>query len=103
MTSLRFVLGLLIMGAATKADTMGVFVTSQFQGIVGVSLAAMVLMRRQGNPFAAGGGEEAYGHGPRVRAGWRQKGGERLKGRQDYGTTGLQANQQAMACRRRGF
>jgi hypothetical protein len=53
MTSLRFVLGLLIMGAATKADTMGVFVTSQFQGIVGVSMAAIFLMRRQGNPFAA--------------------------------------------------
>jgi hypothetical protein len=52
MTSLRFVLGLLIMAAATKADTMGVFITTQFQGIAGVSLAAMVLMRRQGNPFA---------------------------------------------------
>ena len=57
MTSLRFVLGLLIMAAATRADTMGVFITTQFQGVVGVSLAAMVLMRRQGNPFAAGGGE----------------------------------------------
>jgi hypothetical protein len=53
MTSLRFVLGLLIMAAATRADTMGIFVTTQFQGVVGVSLAAMVLMRRQGNPFAA--------------------------------------------------
>jgi len=52
MTSLRFVLGLLIMAAATKADTMGVFITTQFQGIAGVSLAAMVLMRRQANPFA---------------------------------------------------
>jgi hypothetical protein len=61
MTSLRFVLGLLIMAAATKADTMGVFITSQFQGIVGVSLAAMVLMRRQGNPFAAEGGETEHG------------------------------------------
>ncbi len=93
MTSLRFVLGLLIMGAATRADTMGVFVTSQFQGIVGVSLAALVLMRRQGNPFAA---EAANGglqdHWTTGRAGWRQKGGERFKGRQDYGTTGLQAN-----------
>ena len=93
MTSLRFVLGLLIMGAATRADTMGVFVTSQFQGIVGVSMAALVLMRRQGNPFAA---EAANGglqdHWTTGRAGWRQKGGERFKGRQDYGTTGLQAN-----------
>lgn len=68
MTSLRFVLGLLIMAAATMSDTMGIFVTSQFQGIVGVSLAALVLMKRQGNPFAA---EAANG------------------GLQDYGTTGL--------------
>ncbi|MBE2181044.1 MAG: hypothetical protein IAE97_11290, partial [Chthoniobacterales bacterium] len=52
MTSLRFVLGLLIMAAATKADTMGVFVTTQFQGVVGVSVAALVLMRRHKNPFA---------------------------------------------------
>lgn len=52
MTSLRFVIGLLIMAAATRADTMGLFITSQFQAIVGVSLAAMVLMKRQRNPFA---------------------------------------------------
>jgi hypothetical protein len=57
MTSLRFVLGLLILGAATRADTMGVFVTSQFQGVIGVSLAALFLMRRQANPFAAESGE----------------------------------------------
>jgi hypothetical protein len=57
MTSLRFVLGLLFMAAATQADTMGIFVTTQFQGVVGVSMAALVLMRRQANPFAAGGGE----------------------------------------------
>jgi hypothetical protein len=61
MTSLRFVLGLLIMAAATRADTMGVFITTQFQGIVGVSLAAMVLMRRQRNPFAAESGETERG------------------------------------------
>jgi len=64
MTSLRFVLGLLIMAAATKADTMGVFITSQFQGVVGVSLAALVLMKRQRNPFAAdaaNGGLQDYG------------------------------------------
>ena len=52
MTSLRFVLALLIMGAATRADTMGIFVTSQFQGIIGASLAALVLMQRQRNPIA---------------------------------------------------
>jgi hypothetical protein len=54
MTSLRFVMGLLIMGAATVADTMGVFVTTQFQGIIGVTLASLVLMKRQNNPFAMG-------------------------------------------------
>jgi hypothetical protein len=54
MTSLRFVVGLLIMGAAVKADTMALFITSQFQAIVGVSLAAFFLMRRQSNPFATG-------------------------------------------------
>ena len=41
---------------------MGVFITTQFQGIVGVSLAAVVLMRRQGNPFAAEGGGEGIRH-----------------------------------------
>jgi hypothetical protein len=51
MTSLRFVIGLLIISAATRADTMAIFVTSQFQGIMGVSIAAYLLMRRQSNPF----------------------------------------------------
>jgi hypothetical protein len=58
MTSLRFVLGLLLMGAATTADTMGVFVTTQFQGIAGVTLASFFLMRWQANPFAEG--QEAW-------------------------------------------
>ena len=71
MTSLRFVLGLLIMAAATKADTMGVFVTQQFQGIVGVSLAAIVLMRRQGNPFA---GEQGAGSVEQGVGRWGRKG-----------------------------
>ena len=58
MTSLRFVVGLLVMGAAVKADTMALFITSQFQAIVGVSFAALLLMRRQSNPFAEAEGEE---------------------------------------------
>jgi hypothetical protein len=58
MTTMRFVIGLLVMAAATKADTMGVFITTQFQGIVGVSLASLFLMKRRENPFAAGGGGE---------------------------------------------
>lgn len=52
LTSLRFVLGILIMGAASRADTMGVFVTTQFQGIVGACLGAALLMTRQPNPLA---------------------------------------------------
>lgn len=54
MTSLRFVLGLLALAAATAQDTMGIFITSQFQGMVGVSLASFFLMRRQANPYAEG-------------------------------------------------
>ena len=54
LTSLRFVIGLLIMAAATTADTMGVFVTTQFQGVMAVSMAALFFMRRQMNPFATG-------------------------------------------------
>jgi hypothetical protein len=55
MTSLRFVLGLLALAAATAQDTMGIFITSQFQGMVGVSLASFFLMRRQPNPYANSG------------------------------------------------
>jgi hypothetical protein len=58
MTSLRFVVGLLVMGAAVKADTMALFITSQFQAIVGVSFAALLLMRRQSNPLAEEDGAE---------------------------------------------
>jgi hypothetical protein len=59
MTSLRFVLGLLVMAAATRADTMGVFVTYQWQGALGVSVAALFLMRRCRNPFVSlTGGEK---------------------------------------------
>lgn len=57
LTSLRFVMGLLVMLGSTTADTMGVFIPMQFQGIMAVSMASMVFMRRQRNPFAAGGGE----------------------------------------------
>ncbi|MFM8459922.1 MAG: hypothetical protein ACKOB0_13475, partial [Chthoniobacterales bacterium] len=53
--SLRFVLGLLTLAAATAQDTMGIFITSQFQGMVGVSLASFFLMRRQPNPYAEDG------------------------------------------------
>jgi hypothetical protein len=55
MTSLRFVLGLMVMAASTKADTMGIFASTQFQSMMGVAMAALVLMKRQSNPFAASG------------------------------------------------
>lgn len=54
LTSLRFVIGLLVMVAATTPDTMGIFVSSQFQGIVAVTMGSLVFMRRQPNPFALG-------------------------------------------------
>ena len=54
LTSLRFVIGLLVMVAATTSDTMGIFVSSQFQGIMAVTLASFVFMRKQPNPFATG-------------------------------------------------
>ena len=76
MTSLRFVLGLLILGAATKADTMGVFITQQFQGVVGVMIAAVFLMRREHNPLAdvpeAFGGMRGQLRTGRVRGGPRR-------------------------------
>jgi hypothetical protein len=80
LTSLRFVLGLLIMGAATKADTMGVFVTSQFQGIVGVSMAALVLMRRQPNPFAGEQGAGSMEQGASAGRAVGRNGGVSVKG-----------------------
>lgn len=58
LTSLRFVIGLLIMAASVTADTMGVFVTTQFQGIMAVSMASLFFMRRQPNPFALKTGED---------------------------------------------
>ena len=77
MTSLRFVLGLLALAAATAQDTMGIFITSQFQGMVGVSLASFFLMRRQANPYAEGeevttGLRDQGANGPRDD--WRQVG-----------------------------
>lgn len=83
MTSLRFVLGLLIMAAATKADTMSVFVTSQFQGVVGVSVAALFLMKRQRNPFAAERGESG---GQTISPSWRKIYGRRQQALQDNGS-----------------
>jgi hypothetical protein len=72
MTSLRFVVGLLIMGAAVKADTMALFITSQFQAIIGVSIAALFLMRREANPFAA---EDDVGMKSMKNCKWQTAGG----------------------------
>lgn len=80
MTSLRFVLGLLVMGASVKSDTMALFVTSQFQAVLGVSFAALFLMRRQPNPFyeAEAGtvrGRGLWGMGPAAEGGIRKTNG----------------------------
>lgn len=87
MTSLRFVVGLLIMGAAVKADTMALFITSQFQAIVGVSVAALFLMRRQPNPFAVESGE-----GARQTTGGRRHAGERIPSEDGMPAPGLVAS-----------
>lgn len=52
ITSLRFIAGLVVLAGVTNENSLGVFITMQFQGVVGVGLAALVLMRRQSNPFA---------------------------------------------------
>ncbi len=52
LTSLRFVAGLLVMASALKADTMAIFVTSQFQGLIGLCLASFWIMKVRPNPFS---------------------------------------------------
>jgi hypothetical protein len=54
ITSFRFVSGLVVMAGVTNDNSLGVFLTMQFQSIVGVALASVFLMRRQPNPFAPG-------------------------------------------------
>ena len=99
MTSLRFVAGLLIMAAATRSDTMGVFITSQFQGIVGVSMAALLLMRRQGNPFAA---EAANGSTRQEAKGkWGRKGMEHGAWSMEQGAGGGEADRSRAGAERR--
>lgn len=52
ITSFRFIAGLVVLAGVTNENSLGVFITMQFQGVVGVGLAALVLMRRQPNPYA---------------------------------------------------
>jgi hypothetical protein len=52
LTSFRFVSGLIVLAGVTNDNSLGVFLTMQFQGVVGVALASVFLMRRQPNPFA---------------------------------------------------
>jgi hypothetical protein len=52
ITSFRFVAALVIMAGVTNENTLGVFIGSQFQAVVGVALASFFLMRRQPNPYA---------------------------------------------------
>jgi len=52
ITSLRFIAGLIVLAGVTNENSLGVFITMQFQGVVGAALASVFLMRRQSNPFA---------------------------------------------------
>jgi len=54
MTSLRFVIGLVVLAGTINENSLGVFITMQFQGVVGVMVASVFLMRSEQNPFAAG-------------------------------------------------
>jgi hypothetical protein len=65
LTSFRFVSGLIVLAGVTNDNSLGVFLTMQFQGVVGVALASVFLMRRQPNPFA----EEQASGGLRQEAG----------------------------------
>jgi hypothetical protein len=109
LTSLRFVIGLLIMAAAATADTMGVFVTTQFQGVMAVSIASLFFMKRQMNPFAeeqeAWSGEQGASAGRAVGRyggvsvkGMRQgaRSGERGVGSGEQGARGAQATESGM-------
>jgi hypothetical protein len=51
ITSFRFVSGLVVLAGITNENTLGVFITMQFQGVVGVALASVFLMSRRPNPF----------------------------------------------------
>jgi hypothetical protein len=85
ITSFRFIAGLVVLAGITNENSLGVFITMQFQGVAGVALASFVLMRRQPNPFALqtedGQQEVAWGKrrmpdsaqtvsGPSTRAPW---------------------------------
>lgn len=52
ITSFRFVAGLVVLAGITNENSLGVFITMQFQGVIGVALASIFLMRRQSNPYA---------------------------------------------------
>ena len=54
ITSFRFVSGLIVMAGVTNDNSLGVFLTMQFQAVVGVALASVFLMRTQPNPLATG-------------------------------------------------
>lgn len=62
LTSFRFVSGLIVLAGVTNDNSLGVFLTMQFQGIVGVALASIFLMRRQPNPFYVERGNEGMRH-----------------------------------------
>ena len=63
LTSFRFVSGLIVLAGVTNDNSLGVFLTMQFQGVIGVALASIFLMRRQPNPFAGEQGAGSVEHG----------------------------------------
>jgi hypothetical protein len=58
ITSFRFIAGLIVLAGVTNENSLGVFITMQFQGVAGVALASIVLMRKQPNPLAEGAGAD---------------------------------------------
>lgn len=58
ITSFRFVSGLIVLAGVTNDNSFGVFITMQFQAVVGVALASFFLMKREPNPFYVENGSE---------------------------------------------
>lgn len=69
ITSFRFISGLIVLAGVTNENSLGVFITMQFQGIAGVALASLVMMRAHSNPFS--GAKPESGAGPKARAAHR--------------------------------
>ncbi len=67
ITSYRFVVGLVFLASVVRADTLAVFVTMQFQGVIGVSMASLLLMKTMPNTIAEILASASRDHEPRRR------------------------------------